>query len=327
MPRHRQSAAALAVLLCCLAGCSEPGSPAATSATDAAPAPSVAAPAVPAERRALAERALSAQRIYAPAGDSAIEHFLQLREDGGADASVETALLELVPYAVIGSEQAMARQDLAEAQRLVALIERIDAQLPSLVRLKAALADADRAAAQAAIARAEAEKQGLLQAAREAELAAAAPAPAAAERQDLAARASAVATPALAALPPPPPSPSLAVAAPVVAADPPPPTGPVPAPVRATAAAPALLSAPPPRYPLTALRRKLEGDVTVAFTIQPDGSVASPRVVAATKPGLFDQAALAATSRWRFQAGAAPTEVTRQLRFRLDTAGQQVATP
>ncbi|MBP6596367.1 MAG: energy transducer TonB [Arenimonas sp.] len=324
MPRHRQSAAALALLLSCLAGCSEPGAPAAASATAAAQAPSVAA-AAPAERRALAERALSAQRIYAPAGDSAIEHFLQLREDGGADASVETALLELLPYAVIGSEQAMARQDLPEARRLVALIERIDAQLPSLVRLKAALADADRAAAEAVIAQAEAAKQRLLQAEREAELAAAASAPAVASRNDGSAQAAPVPAPVLAALPPAPPA--VPVAAPVVATTPVPSNDPSPASVGATAAAPVLLSAPPPRYPLTALRRKLEGDVTVAFTIQPDGSVASPRVVAATKPGLFDQAALAATSRWRFQAGAAPTEVTRQLRFRLDTAGQQAATP
>jgi protein TonB len=88
-----------------------------------------------------------------------------------------------------------------------------------------------------------------------------------------------------------------------------------------------LISAPPPRYPLTALRRKIEGDVTVAFTIRSDGSVASPRVVAATKPGLFDQAALAAASRWRFQAGAAPTEATRQLRFRLADAESQASSP
>ena len=65
----------------------------------------------------------------------------------------------------------------------------------------------------------------------------------------------------------------------------------------------------------------------VLATPRSDGSVASPRVVAATKPGLFDQAALAAASRWRFQAGAAPTEATRQLRFRLADAESQASSP
>ena len=66
-----------------------------------------------------------------------------------------------------------------------------------------------------------------------------------------------------------------------------------------------------------ALRRKLEGQVTVQFTIQPDGSVASPRVVSGDPPGVFDEAALVAASRWRFEAGSQSVASTRVVQFRL----------
>ena len=65
------------------------------------------------------------------------------------------------------------------------------------------------------------------------------------------------------------------------------------------------------------MRRKIEGRVTVQFTIQPDGSVASPSVVSADPPGVFDQAALAAARGWRFEPMGRAMGSVREVRFRL----------
>lgn len=306
---------AVALTAALLAGCGQDAAPPVGS--DAAPVAETAAVAPPAPAitdeaglRAAAAAALSEQRIYSPAGDNAIEHYLALRGLKPDDKALATALLEMLPYALIGSEQALARGDLAESRRLLDLVERADPQFPALTRLR----DSIVAAEAEALRRTEAEAAALL--AREAQ---------AATDAEAAARAAAapVATPPPVAAPPiaPPPAASTpppaavvaqpAVAAPVAA---PPPLAAAPAPVAtrpAASATPRLLSAPSPRYPIMAQRRKLEGDVTVEFTIQPDGSVSSPRVLSATTPGQFEDAALVAARRWRFEAGSAPVTTTR----------------
>ncbi|HEU0152663.1 MAG TPA: energy transducer TonB, partial [Arenimonas sp.] len=101
---------------------------------------------------------------------------------------------------------------------------------------------------------------------------------------------------------PTPAPPAARPAAPVVAAP--------------TAAEPKLISAPPPRYPLTAMRRKLEGQVTLEFTVQADGSVSGARVISADPPGVFDEAALVAVSRWRFEPLPRAVTTRRQLQFK-----------
>ena len=57
----------------------------------------------------------------------------------------------------------------------------------------------------------------------------------------------------------------------------------------------------PPQYPGLALRRRLEGSVTVRFTVTQEGSVTSPEVVTSDPPGVFDRAALDAIVQWKFQ--------------------------
>lgn len=57
----------------------------------------------------------------------------------------------------------------------------------------------------------------------------------------------------------------------------------------------------PPRYPRRAVRAKIEGVVTVEFTITRDGSVIDPSVVQAAPPAVFDRAALQAIRRWKFR--------------------------
>jgi len=57
----------------------------------------------------------------------------------------------------------------------------------------------------------------------------------------------------------------------------------------------------PPRYPMRAASRRLEGWVKVEFTIREDGSVKEPIVVDAQPKNIFDRAALNAIKRWKFK--------------------------
>ena len=55
-----------------------------------------------------------------------------------------------------------------------------------------------------------------------------------------------------------------------------------------------------PDYPQRALRRNIEGWVVVQFTITPAGTVKDAKVVDAEPKGLFEEAALKAIARWRY---------------------------
>jgi protein TonB len=55
-----------------------------------------------------------------------------------------------------------------------------------------------------------------------------------------------------------------------------------------------------PQYPQAARAQGIEGRVEVAFTVNSSGAVESPTVTASSPAGVFDQAALAAVSRWRY---------------------------
>jgi protein TonB len=319
MPPFRSNL--LIAAIAALVACSQAPSPPPASSTAGGTEASAAAPALAAqdavEVRAAATAALNAQRLYAPAGDNAIEYFLALRTLKPDDADTELALVELLPYALIASEQAIARNEFAEARRLVALVAAVDAEAPALGRLAGLLetSEAALAARVAAAERAKVEQERLVamhaeQAAREqAVLAADATAAAVAEARRVAPSTRA-------------PLPASATTgdapAPIAAATAPAAT--VAAPATTPAAPPRLVAAPQPRYPPIALRRRIEGDVTVEIAIQGNGSVATVRVVAATPSGLFDEAALAATRLWKFEP-TGRTSTTRQLlRFRLPGA-------
>jgi protein TonB len=55
-----------------------------------------------------------------------------------------------------------------------------------------------------------------------------------------------------------------------------------------------------PEYPNRAANRGIEGWVLVQFTITPAGTVKDARVVNATPKGYFEEAALKAIARWRY---------------------------
>jgi periplasmic protein TonB len=56
-----------------------------------------------------------------------------------------------------------------------------------------------------------------------------------------------------------------------------------------------------PQYPRDALLRNIEGWVQLRFTINPDGSVANPSVIAAEPPRIFNREAIRAILRWKFR--------------------------
>ena len=289
----------------CLAACGDAARPAVVEGS-ASPADGMAGAGVVAAATApyaRAERALAAGRILAPAGDNAIEHYLDARAQPSERVRARAALAELQPYVLIAAEQAIARGDGREAARLQALIARIDSGAPALPRLRAGLDALVRE-----------------QEARDADGAATAmPSPAAGasaaevERIGATAATEPVISPAHAPEPPPAAAPATATVQ-----APPPSSLPTPPASRGVEArTPRLLQDAQPRYPLPALRARIEGEAQVAFTIQPDGSVRNARLLSSTPPGMFEASALAVAQRWRFEATGRAHDSSRTVHFRL----------
>lgn len=268
------------------------------------------------ELRQRAAQAVRGQRMYAPAGDNAVEYFLAARRQQPDDADAQGALVELQPYLLIAAEQALERADIAESDRLLALIAQVDANAPALPRLRLAMREAQerkareaqREAATTALA-AQAASSPLQSVIPGASVAAAVP-----RAPPLAASAQSESLPTAPA--PVVAAPLTAEAAPTAAvtvattATPPPRTP-------TTIRTPRLLQDAPPRYPLPALRGKVEGQAEVAFTIQPDGSVRNVQLVSSSPAGVFDDSAVAVASRWRFEATGQTHASRRTVLFRL----------
>ncbi len=316
--------AAVLLVACAFAGCKKDQGVAAPDAAAGAATEQAAPPPAVAEKvnamstdqlREAAGKALREQRLYAPAGDNAMEFYLALRDKQPADPAVSSALTDLMPYALIATEQSIGRDDYSEAQRLYALMEKTDDKAPALPRLKTAIAEGQAAAAKqaqeeqlaaadAVKRQAELEKQRIAdqqKAQKEAAETFAAQQEAerraAAEREAAAQRAAAQR----------PAQPAPQQQAPAAAAAPPPPR------VSSTLRA---ISTPGPNYPREAERRRRAGTVEVEFTVGTDGTVTSSRVVNASPPRIFDREALSAVNRWRFQPVGSPITTRRTFEFK-----------
>ena len=333
---------ALAVAVACALGAckkDEAAGAAAPVAGQVAPAPtpeSVVSASVtamnPDQLRSEAAKAYGENRLYAPAGNNAMEYYLALRDKQPADAGASSALTDLLPMTVIATEQGIAREDFGEAKRLAALIEKADAQHPALARLKSAITSSEtatlqRAETQKLTAEEEAKRQADIvkqreedqrkqqeqqrqQAAAGAQPAAPAAQPATAqsnaaaeaerqraaeaERQRAAAAAAEQQRQAAAAQP---------------AAQP----------ARAASSELRAIAQPGPRYPQAAQRAGATGAVQVEFTVASDGSVTGVRVVGSEAPRQFqrefEREATAAVKRWRFQPVAEATTTRRTISF------------
>lgn len=314
-----------------LAACSKSPAPAATAPTAATAAADQAAnqAAQQAAQQAAALAALSAdelktrgrqalreQRIYSPAGNNAMEYYLALRKKSDKpDASAESALMDLQPYAVIAAEQAITRQDFVEAERLRSLIAAADPQAPSLTRIADAIAKGQSIAAQ----------QQAADATRTADQAKAAEAAKLKAAQDALAAQTAGTAPAALPTPttaaPAPAAPAQAqvqapAPAPVEVAPPPRPAPATPAPAPARAAGDLVaVSTPQPVYPPEAKRAGTAGQVVVSFTVNTDGSVSNIDIVSARPRGVFERNVQSAVRRWKFEPISGPQTVTRTFDF------------
>ncbi len=312
-----------------IAGCGKKAAPATPSAT-ASPATdgstAAASPAATvvtdADLLTKAKTAENEKRLYAPAGDNAIEYYLALRQRNPNDESAKSALTDLFPYAMIATEQNLKKGDepgRVEAARIFALLERVDTNAPSLPRLRAMMQkeagdelkqqqDAAKKAQDDLAKKTEAEKT-------------AAAAAAAAKQQQTSTQASTpppaqVSSPAQTAAS----SPANQVATPprqTQAATPPPAQPAVEAatPKPARTGLPDAVSSPQPAYPREALRDGVSGEVTVAFTVNADGSVSGASVVSSNPHHVFDGAALDAIRKWRFEAPGEPVSGKRTFAF------------
>ncbi len=319
--------AVVILVACAFAGCKKDQSaatPDAGSTTPAAAKAKVAPPpqavsdkvnAMSADQlREAASKALSEQRLYAPAGDNAMEYYLALRSKQPDAPAVSSALTDLMPYALIATEQSIKREDFTEAQRLYALMDKTDPKAPALPRLKSAIADGQVAVAKRAE---QQEAQSEEQAKRQAELEKqrladqeksqqdAAQKLAAQQAADAQAEAKRVADEKAAAA-------AAAAAKPAAAA--PKPAAPPPEPRVSNTLRP--ISTPAPNYPREAERRRRSGVVEVEFTVGTDGSVSSARIVSASPPRVFDRETLSAVNRWRFQPIGEAVTTRRTINFK-----------
>jgi protein TonB len=330
MPRVTATCVLALALAACTNSNTAPPSTQASAGPVATPAaaeqaPAAAAPADAAKVKAMgveelrdaASKALRENRIYAPAGDNAMEYYLALRDKQADDPGVASAMSDLMPYTLIATEQSIARENFPEAQRLIGLIEKVDPHAPSLPRLKQSVAGAQQALAQrterdadakvkkdaqakvqaqqaataqlqqqqaaAAAAAAQAlEQQRLAQQARDAEQQRQAAAAAAQQQQTAQQHQQAVAAAARSAANPPS--------------------------LRA-------ISTPAPRYPAEALRAGTSGEVMVEITVGTDGSVTSSRVLSSRPARIFDREAVNTVRRWKFEPVSSPVTVRRTLVF------------
>lgn len=264
------------------------------------------------ELRKLASTAFREQRLYAPAGNNALEYYLAIRKKSDQpDAMTESALTDLMPYTVIAAEQAMTRLDFYEATRLRDLIASVDADAPALPRISQAIIDGLEGTEAPASAEAKRQQEPLL----------------AAERvmlkpnQELFKPAAAE----VATKPVPLPTTAANLAVPVPVTARPTQTQPI-----AVAASPTrvpnattLLSkkaelvairTPDPGFPSDALNRGLSGAVEIEFVVQRSGEVSEVRVVNSSQRA-FDRNVITTVKRWRFGPLDEPMTVRRSFNF------------
>ncbi|HVT31951.1 MAG TPA: energy transducer TonB [Rhodanobacteraceae bacterium] len=298
-----------------------PGLPAITTPSSTTTAPTAPAASVSDELTVdqlyrEARKAMSDNRMVAPAGNNALEYYLKIVAKQPDDSGAKDALRELFPFATGAAEDQINQNAFDEANRIIALLAEADPSNYSLTILrskldaKKKLADREQQQAQAAAA------------------AAARPqTPATATQTPAATAASTTPTAPVAGAPAsaaPAPSAADASAATAEVATPPArPAPPAPAPAPTGETRDATVTTPPvPEYPIAAARARQEGWVEVEFTVGADGSVQNAHVTASEPGRIFDREAIAAVQRAKFEprlVNGEPVASTlrRRIQFKL----------
>jgi protein TonB len=290
-----------------------PGTTAPGTAPAAAPVPEMSKEQLLKE----ASTAMREGRLVAPAGNNELELYLKVLDKEPNNASARDALREGFPMFTGPVEQSINAGNLDEANRVIELLTKVDANnftlniLRSKLDAKKKQVDHDQAVAAAAATRAAATPAQSAQSAQNTQNATS-PATAPAE-----------ATPAPASAP----AGTTAVASRPATPTPTPAVTPPPAPAAATPAGgeshPAeLVRAVQPDYPPDAYRSRAQGWVEVEFTVGSDGSVSNATVVGAEPTRVFNNAALNAIRRWTFKpkmdnGKAVDDRLRRRIEFKL----------
>ncbi len=257
--------------------------------------------------RARASKAVIEQRWYKPSGNSALEYYLALKRKAKTpDESVDTALVDILPYAVIGMDQAIASFDDREALRLEALIRMADPTHPSLTRVKSDLEKMKGRQAQAELDKTSADTLKLENDAKAKELAAKAKEEAAKKAKEEGTKSETATTSAPVVAPPP-----VVVAPPPVVVAPPP----VVAAAPAAKAAIVPLKTPQPEYPREALIAGTKGEVVAEISINGAGEVSNVRIISASPRNVFDKTVLSTVRRWKYQGNGENTTIRRTFVF------------
>lgn len=266
--------------------------------------------------RARASKAVIEQRWYKPTGDSALEYYLALKRKLNApDESVDTALTDILPYAVIGMDQAIANFDDKEALRLESLIRMADPNAPALARVKSDLEKMKTRQAQAETDKANAEQLAAESEAKAKEDAAKAKEAAAKKAKEAADReeqqtTSTVPAPAPQQIVQAPPTPAQQAPAPVQQA----PAQAAPAPAAAKSA-PVAVKTPTPPYPPSALAAGTKGEVVADIVISGTGDVIGVNIISSSPRKVFDSTVQSTVRRWKFRGNGETTTIRRTFQF------------
>lgn len=270
-----------------------------------------------------ARQAVGENRIVQPAGNNAVELYLNVLEREPTNRSAREALTEMIAIAIGPAERLVESGDFPESERVLNLLKRADEGSVLVSALRQKLGLAQRAAEQARLTE---ERRNREQEARAAASAVAATqptaAPSAADINPLASNpevAAARTNPAPTTPAPRPAEPAPTTPAPTVATATPPPT-----------AAPALqnrnfelIRRVDPSYPTRALRERIQGWVEIEFTVTTTGDVTDVKVVnAQPRRGDFDREAIRAVQQWKFRpkienGQAVDATVRQRLNFSL----------
>jgi protein TonB len=261
-----------------------------------------------------ARKAMSENRMVAPAGNNALEYYLKIVAKQPDDSGAKDALRELFPFATGAAEDQINQNAFDEANRIIALLSAADPSNYSLTILRSKL-DAKRKLA-------EREQQ---QAQAAAAAAARPQAPAGATQTPAATAASSTPTAPVAETPAaatPAPSAADATATTANVATPPARAEPAPPPPSGETRDATVTTPPVPEYPIAAARARQEGWVEVEFTVASDGSVQNAHVTASEPGRIFDREAIAAVQRAKFEprlVNGEPVASTlrRRIQFKL----------
>ncbi len=268
--------------------------------------------------------ALKEQRLVAPAGNNALEFYLQILEKEPKNQAALDALRELLPFATGAVEQNINAGQLDEAKRVIDLLAKNDPANYTLTILRSRM-EAKRKVVD--------REQAQLAAAAAAAAAANKPVPTTTGTNPLPPPKPATTTPSdgnPTAVSPPKPAPSstdrVASSSPPVAV-PPPSTQTSPPPPVTTPAGEThdvvVVKTVPPEYPRDAVRKRQEGWVEVEFTVTTEGQATDARVVSSEPGSVFDHEAVRAVQRWTFKpkmenGKPEASRVKRRIEFKLN---------